>query len=50
MLKPTSMHSKSLYYLQPNGSWKKGGDGRSQGKTLAEVKKLKNATILSKPK
>jgi hypothetical protein len=32
---------KSRYYLQPDGSYKKGGDGRSVGLTLAEVKKKK---------
>lgn len=30
-------HSKSLYYMQPDGSFKKGGDGRSAGLTKAQV-------------
>jgi GNAT superfamily N-acetyltransferase len=29
-----------LYYLQPDGSWKRGGDGRSKGKTRAQVKAI----------
>ena len=32
--------SKSLYYLQPDGTWKKGGDGRSEGKTIAQVREI----------
>jgi hypothetical protein len=36
----TTPWSKSLYYLQPDGSWKRGGDGRSPGKTRAEVSAL----------
>lgn len=32
-------HSKSLYYVQPDGSMKKGADGRSVGVTKAEIKK-----------
>jgi hypothetical protein len=35
-------HSSSLYYLQPDGSYKKGGDGRSKGLTKAEVDKIKS--------
>ena len=34
-------YSKSKYYLQPDGTYKKGGDGRSAGKTLKEVKAIK---------
>jgi hypothetical protein len=30
-------YNKNLYYLQPNGTWKKGGDGRSEGKTKEEL-------------
>lgn len=33
-------YSASLYYMQPDGSYKRGGDGRSEGKTLAELKAL----------
>lgn len=33
-------YSKSLYYLQPDGTYKRGGDGRSEGKTLAELKSM----------
>jgi hypothetical protein len=29
--------SKEKYYLQPDGKWKKGADGRSEGKTRAEL-------------
>lgn len=31
--------SANLYYLQPDGTYKKGGDGRSEGLTKAEVLK-----------
>jgi hypothetical protein len=42
MKKPTpKKHSSSLYYLQPNGTWKKGGDGRSKGVVKPPVKKRK---------
>lgn len=30
----------SRYYQQPDGSWKKGGDGRSAGKTAAELRAM----------
>ena len=33
-------HDKTLYYMQPDGSWKKGGDGRSPGKTRVELKAM----------
>ena len=36
-------YSSSLYYLQPNGEWKKGGDGRSKGLKKEELPK--NAKI-----
>lgn len=29
--------SSHLYFLQPNGKWKKGGDGRSPGKTYKQL-------------
>ena len=29
------------YFLQPNGDWKQGADGRSVGKTLAQLKAAK---------
>lgn len=29
--------SKSKYYLQPSGKWKKGADGRSEGKTRKQL-------------
>lgn len=32
-------YSKSKYYEQPDGSWKRGGDGRSEGKTKGELPK-----------
>lgn len=42
VLKPKAKRSRSsLYFVQPNGTWKKGGDGRSAGRTLAEVKAIK---------
>lgn len=34
-------YSRSLYYQQPDGSWKRGGDGRSNGLTLAQVRARK---------
>lgn len=37
MKKESKEFSASKYYLQPNGSWKKGGDGRSEGKTKTEL-------------
>lgn len=30
-------HNKNLYYVQPDGSWKRGGDGRSKGRTRKEI-------------
>ena len=33
-------YSKSKYYLQPDGTWKQGGDGRSEGKTRGELIKM----------
>jgi hypothetical protein len=33
-------YSKAKYYLQPDGTWKKGGDGRSPGKTKAELEAM----------
>jgi hypothetical protein len=41
MPKKAHKPSRHLYYVQPDGTWKKGADGRSGGKTLAEVKKIK---------
>ncbi len=32
-----SPHSSSLYYLQPDGSYIKGGDARSEGLTKTEL-------------
>lgn len=40
MAKPNPF-SKSRYFVQPDGTWKKGGDGRSPGKTLKELKDMK---------
>lgn len=36
-MKKFSEYSKSKYYMQPDGTWKRGGDGRSVGKTKAEL-------------
>lgn len=33
----TIVENASLYFVQPDGSWKKGGDARSEGKTREEV-------------
>ena len=32
-------HSNSLYYVQPDGTWEKGGDGRSKGLKKEELPK-----------
>ena len=32
-------HSDSLYYVQPDGEWKKGADGRSKGRKRSELPK-----------
>lgn len=35
-----SPYNKNLYYMQPDGSYELGGDGRTEGKTYEELKKL----------
>jgi len=32
-------HDKNLYYVQPDGEWKKGGDGRSKGRKRKNIPK-----------
>lgn len=43
-------HSKDLYYVQPDGEWKKGGDGRSKGRKRSELPKgakISEAAVLA---